>query len=92
MAVLIRSNKPAFARPERPTTRMRSDLEPAVSCFDQLKKRHRPPNTPVVTALSCVRCGIHWDHTGSVYASMISRCPCPSRVVRSISAIQRTLT
>lgn len=33
MAVLIRSNKPAFARPERPTTRMRSDLEPADSCL-----------------------------------------------------------
>jgi hypothetical protein len=37
MAVLIRTNKPAFAKPERPATRMRSDLEPAVSCLISAK-------------------------------------------------------
>ena len=37
------------------------EFGPGASCFlfDQLKKRHRAPHTPVVTALCCVTC----EHT-----------------------------
>ena len=37
-------------------------------------------------------CGSIQNHTEHAYTAMISSYPCPSRVVRSISAIHRTLT